>query len=146
MQTFLPYKNFARSAACLDRHRLGKQRLECLDILRILLGTADDWLIRRYGNHAAVRMWRGYEWALACYGSVICTEWTDRGYRDTRLPLIMQEVCGLDANGPPPWLGNRTFHRSHKSNLLRKNPGHYKQFGWNVPDDLPYYWPVSKGE
>jgi len=28
MQTFLPYPDFARSAAVLDRQRLGKQRLE----------------------------------------------------------------------------------------------------------------------
>ena len=31
---------------------------------------------------------------------------------------------------------------SYKSNLLRKFPAYYRQFHWNVPDDLPYVWPV----
>ena len=34
MQTFLPYPDFARSAAVLDRQRLGKQRVEVLQILK----------------------------------------------------------------------------------------------------------------
>jgi hypothetical protein len=44
--------------------------------------------------------------------------------------------------GPPPWLGDNTFHASHKSNLLRKDPVWYGQFGWSEPTDLPYVWPV----
>ncbi|WP_407659745.1 pyrimidine dimer DNA glycosylase/endonuclease V, partial [Kineococcus indalonis] len=34
MQTFLPYPGFARSAAVLDAPRLGKQRVETLQVLR----------------------------------------------------------------------------------------------------------------
>jgi hypothetical protein len=33
---------------------------------------------------------------------------------------------------------------SHRSNLLRKDPVFYGQYGWNVPPDLPYFWPVKK--
>ena len=33
MQTFLPYPDFARSARVLDRKRLGKQRVETLQVL-----------------------------------------------------------------------------------------------------------------
>jgi hypothetical protein len=44
----------------------------------------------------------------------------------------------------PPWLGDEAFHASHRSNLLRKNPEWYGQFGWTEPDDLPYVWPVGK--
>jgi hypothetical protein len=29
------------------------------------------------------------------------------------------------------------------SNLLRKNPQYYCTFGWTVPDNLPYIWPVA---
>ena len=36
MQTFLPYPDFAKSAMCLDNKRLGKQRIECLQILKAL--------------------------------------------------------------------------------------------------------------
>lgn len=34
MQTFLPYPDFKMSAECLDNKRLGKQRSECLIVLR----------------------------------------------------------------------------------------------------------------
>ena len=34
------------------------------------------------------------------------------------------------------------MHASHRSNLLRKEPAHYTQFGWTEPPDLPYVWPV----
>lgn len=36
MQTFLPYSNFSASARVLDDKRLGKQRVECLQILKAL--------------------------------------------------------------------------------------------------------------
>ncbi len=38
MQTFLPYADFERSAAVLDRQRLGKQRVETLQIFQALTG------------------------------------------------------------------------------------------------------------
>ena len=44
----------------------------------------------------------------------------------------------------PKWLNNK-FIRSHRSNLLRKNYEHYKQFKWNVPLDLEYVWPTKNG-
>jgi hypothetical protein len=34
VQTFLPYADFAESARVLDRARLGKQRVEALQVLR----------------------------------------------------------------------------------------------------------------
>ena len=42
----------------------------------------------------------------------------------------------------PWWMGDPRLHDSHKSNLLRKYPEYYRQFGWDVPEDLPYFWPV----
>ena len=36
MQTFLPYADFARCAAVLDPRRLGKQRVEVLQIMRAI--------------------------------------------------------------------------------------------------------------
>ena len=36
MQTFLPYPDFAESAKVLDNKRLGKQRVECLQIMKAL--------------------------------------------------------------------------------------------------------------
>lgn len=128
MNTFLPHADFARSAACLDRARLGKQRVEVLQLLR---GSRP--------HHPASKMWRGFEAALAVYGLYVCVEWQSRGYRDTCYDKI--EAYASDVRPLPPWFGDETFHASHRSNLLRKFPEHYSQFGWSEPSTLPYVWP-----
>lgn len=137
MQTFLPYPDFARSARCLDRQRLGKQRVEVLQILRTLCGRSSSW-----ANHPAVRMWRGYEGSLALYGMEVCLEWRRRGYADTCFDKIDALFPEGFAAPPPPWLGREDFHASHRSNLLRKDPVYYGQFAWIEPPNLPYVWPV----
>lgn len=78
MNTLLPYRDFTQSAACLDRQRLGKQRVEVLQILRALNGETTAWR-----NHPAVRMWEGHVPSLVCYGVAVCREWIGRGYKDT---------------------------------------------------------------
>lgn len=130
MQTFLPYPDFRESAFCLDRLRLGKQRVEAVQILRTLRGDSDGWK-----NHPAVRMWRGYESALAMYADAMITEWMRRGYRNT---LVVQRP---HVAVQPMWLGDAEFHDSHKSNLLRKDPTHYGRFGWEVEPNMAYVWP-----
>ena len=140
MQTFLPYASFAASAAVLDRQRLGKQRVENLQIMKALT-TGEGWI-----NHPATKMWRGYEEMLFEYQYAVCHEWTDnRGYKDTclgkTLELIRPHIELIWR--VPPWLGNEDFHAAHRSNLLRKNPEWYGQFGWTEPDDLEYVWPVQ---
>lgn len=141
MQTFLPYANFARSAECLDDKRLGKQRVECLQILRTLLGISLGW-----ENHPAVAMWRGHEFWLIEYGLAICCEWRARGNRDSvREHLLWLDPGMTHGAMPPPWIGDPAFHASHRSNLLRKNPEWYGKFGWAEGPDLPYVWPVGVG-
>lgn len=43
MQTFLPYPSIIKSLRCLDNKRLGKQRVETLQILRALRGITRGW-------------------------------------------------------------------------------------------------------
>lgn len=139
MQTFLPYPDFARSAATLDRARLGKQRVEVWQLLRALTDpTPKGW-----ANHPAARMWRGHTGALALYGMTCCAHWMARGYVDNMTPRLVPFATGADMN-MPSWLGDPAFHASHRSNLLRKDPEHYTQFGWTDPPDLPYVWPIPE--
>ncbi len=137
MQTFLPYPDFAESAKVLDRLRLGKQRVEAWQILRGLRGESNGWR-----NHPAVKMWAGYENALACYGVAVCKEWIRRGFRDTLLERFQERIGSPIVM--PPWLGDPPFHAAHRSNLLRKDPIWYGQFGWSEPHDLPYIWPIAE--
>lgn len=136
MQTFLPYPNFQKSAECLDNKRLGKQRVEVYQILRTLTGKSTGW-----ANHPAVKMWRGYETSLAVYGYWCCIEWISRGYKDTLKPEF-EAVVRTTNTADPDWITDVRVHESHRSNLLRKMPLWYSRFCWNVPNDLPYYWPV----
>lgn len=140
MQTFLPYADFDKSAKCLDYRRLGKQRVEAKQLLMILLGENKG---KGWSNHPAHKMWEGYAQALALYGYAICVEWRRRGYKDTLLEYFLNHIDpNVSETLYPPWLGNRKFHKSHKSNLLRKDKEFYSKYKWNVPDNLDYVWPV----
>lgn len=140
MQTFLPYPWFNKTASVLDYRRLGKQRVETFQLLRALNGETKGW-----ANHPAARMWRGHEALLALYGCMICDEWKRRGYTDNMSPRIAEyfKIYGKPSDSPkPPWLGDENFHRSHQSNLVRKDADFYRTYFPDVPDDLEYVWPI----
>lgn len=140
MQTFLPYSDFAKTASVLDYRRLGKQRVEAKQILMANLGMTAAW-----SNHPASKMWKFHSLSLALYGVYICTEWIRRGYKDNQLDWFNNILKNKNINSStelPPWLGDEQFHKSHRSNLLRKNFNYYSQYGWTEPIDLPYKWPV----
>ena len=137
MQTFLPFNDYSRCAAVLDRQRLGKQRVECLQIAYAL--TQDNY---GWQNHPAVKIWNGYLPSLIRYGLTICDEWIGRGYKDSCREKLLAVAEPGDGNDPA-WLGNDEVHRSHRSNLLRKYPEHYAPiFEPGLPNDLPYVWPL----
>lgn len=154
MQTFLPYESFAESALVLDAKRLGKQRVETIQVLRALTVPGYGW--RR---HPAAAMWAGYEEAVVRYGLDICAAWSERGHGDTCAATMVADLTQATSIGAartqaelravgelPPWLGDELFHRSHRSALLRKDPRHYGPLFPGVPDDLPYVWPASDRE
>lgn len=132
MQTFLPYKCFVESAKVLDNKRLGKQRVE---VLQLLQGS--------WSNHPASKMWRGYTNCLVAYGLTICHEWLDRGFKDTCFEKIKAFYRFSESLNHPAWLGNKEFHLSHQSNLLRKDFEHYSKFFPGVPVHLAYIWPTN---
>ena len=137
MQTFLPYEDFVKTATVLDRQRLGKQRVETLQVLKALVTPNYGWR-----NHPAVKMWRNYEFALLDYQKAICNEWVNRGYKDTCFKKSEVLLDNYPRKGfTPYWLGNPVIHKSHQSNLLRKLPEHYSQYFNDVPNNLDYYWP-----
>ena len=136
MQTFLPYPDFAETARVLDNKRLGKQRVEVLQILKTLTGQSKGWQ-----NHPAVKMWKGYENGLVEYGKAICREWISRGFRDTCFEKILQ----YEKDGgwqTPKWLWQNDFVcASHRAALLAKNPEWYAQFNWSEKPEINYIWP-----
>ncbi|MFC8224221.1 MSMEG_6728 family protein [Streptomyces sp. NPDC057287] len=151
MQTFLPYADFRRSALALDPRRLGKQRVEAVQVLRGLTVPGYGWR-----HHPAVRMWTGYEEALVRYGLDVCAAWTAGGRADTCAATLREDLTTSLGRTPvrpaaelasaaelPPWLGDEAFHRSHRSALVRKDPEYYGPLFPDVPPDVPYVWPSS---
>lgn len=49
----------------------------------------------------------------------------------------------IDATYEPPSWVTWDFIRSHRSNLLRKDPVWYGKFGWDVEPGLAYVWPTA---
>jgi len=136
MMTFLPYPNYIRSVQCLDYKRLGKQRLECKQIIEILEGKDS-----RYKNHSAVKMWIGYTNSLKYYSNCCINEWISRGYKNTMLKYNVDYQ-----NDDPWWIGDVNFHRAMRARLIEKDRNFYlpkfpKDEGFN---DGKYFWPVME--
>jgi hypothetical protein len=150
MQTFTPYADFERSLRTLDQQRLGKQRVEVIQIVRALTVPGYAW-----SSHPAVLMWKGFEEALGRYGLIACQIWTERGFADSCAATITTDLrtAGIHpirsvpelrtAGALPQWLDDGALQLSHRSSLLRKDPEHYGPlFPPDTPTDLDYVWPV----
>jgi hypothetical protein len=136
MQTFLPYADLQESVRVLDYRRLGKQRVETFQVLNILL---DRTPTKGWRNHPVTVMWTGYESALQLYQNYTIQEWISRGYKNT---MLLEDV-DMNSVVMPHWFGLEEFHRSHRSNLLRKDYEYYSQY-FDEDPNLPYYWPAKE--
>ena len=65
MQTFLPYSNFQKTAEVLDWRRLGKQRVEAMQIHNTIINNTG------WKHHPIVKMWTPYLNALKLYHNII---------------------------------------------------------------------------
>jgi len=153
VQTFLPYPDFERSARVLDQRRLGKQRVECLQVVRGLTVPGYGWR-----HHPAVKMWRGHLEALGRYTLTCCEVWVEGGRADTCAATVVTDLGSAGvatvrtqdelaaAGALPYWLGDPDFHRAHQSSLVRKDPDFYGPLFPDVPPDLDYVWPAPPDE
>jgi hypothetical protein len=142
MQTFVPENNMRRSIEVLDPKRLGKQRVETLQIMKALAGLSKGWV-----NHPATKMWRGYEGALMEYQYYTCKHWTEHyGYRDTCFDKTFDvfDIHFNSADGVelPHWWGDNRVHDSHKKALAFKDPVWYNKIYPTITGEYNYYWPV----
>lgn len=163
MQTFYPIvsEDFLEQAKALDNLRLNKQALEGWQILMVLLELdplGNDRTPKGWVNHPAVKMWRGYEFALLKYVEAMCEEWRNRGYKTTvdvkakatyEKAVAKGKVASLDILTLPTWIKDKTkledVAKSHRTALLNKNYEYYSQHRWKEgrtgkPDSYEYVW------
>lgn len=153
MQTFVPVPNAHQCAVQLDWRRLGKQRVECKQILTALEHWANDDLFKENGRqrgwvmHPATLMWRHpddplrYREALRLYYNHMVKQWIARGYNNT-MPLYSIDHSKVIW---PPWWGDAAVHRSHQANLVRKDPDFYIPLYGDLPFE-EYIWPMMESQ
>jgi hypothetical protein len=136
MQTFLPLASYVETAGVLDRLRLGKQRLECRQILTaIVTPSLSGWRL-----HPIVDMWRGHPDSLAHYTNAIDDEWRRRGYSSTMEPMPIR----YDAEpARPEWADDPSVLSMYRSLLLRKDPSWYLQWGWTDDPSAIFIYPST---
>lgn len=157
MQTFLPFKNFDKSAQALDSKRLNKQILEGYQILKVL--SSDDPRAA-WRNHPAVKMWREHEHGLWDYVMSMVKEADKRGIKTVNnlanLKALRNAVGKNWGSGLPTWFNNETIMArvttTHKANLFIKDSYYYNDFESAVNDEnnkpccdkCNYYWVTHK--
>lgn len=171
MQTFLPFESFKRTAEVLDQRRLWKQVIEAKTILNVIEKKERGETKVGWGNHPAVIMWQGHSDILKIYYNIMLLKSLEIGIK-AKMELLGFTVRNISTDEEsyigvevlrvfsfnntidflekiyenskkPVWLGNREFHLSHQSNLLRKNFNHYEKFFDCKNSDLPYIWPKN---
>lgn len=154
MQTFVPYANCRKSALVLDYKRLGKQRVECKQILNALdaLRTGDLHILDKRGrkrkrgwlNHPCTQMWIGHEGFLINYAIFMVGEWRARGYKDTMLSEFLERAnrAPEDSFEPPEWWGREDIHYSHQCRLVAKDPTHYAPLFPTADPKRDYVWAI----
>ena len=135
MQTFLPYSNFQKTAEVLDYRRLGKQRVEGMQIINTILNPKQ----KGWQKHPIVIMWTPYVQALMLYTNTMINEWVKQGYNNN---MKLYEIRSIQF---PHWLGKKSFHSSHRANLLRKDYDYYSKYEWKENPESPYVWHDKKG-
>jgi hypothetical protein len=131
VNTFLPYDDFEKIAKVLDNKRLGKQRVEGMQILNILLNI--DPTRQGWKNHPVVVQWRGHTEALKDYVNIMIREWIRRGFRNS---MILYDTGKYEM----PWFVKcKAVNLSHQASLLRKNKEHYEPYFADVPAEYMLY-------
>jgi hypothetical protein len=148
MITWLTQLRFGASAKRLDNARLRSQIENAENILGIL--EAGDSASKAQQDLEEVRMWRGYEMALALYGMQCCLVAVSRHLGsnfmgDGVLPFkYVWDDCkaaGMDKPEMPPWAVDVDIVRSHRSRLIVLDPAHYGPQFPGTPKNMPVLWP-----
>lgn len=131
--TFVVDGDIVKAVSLLDNKRLGKQRVEAYQLIRILEGKSDSWK-----SHPALKMWIGYLDGLKYYYNCCVNEWIKRGKNNT------MEIYSIPSKIDMPWWINwDRLHYSHQAMLNRKEPSYYS---FSVPSEYMkrgYIWPHS---
>lgn len=145
MITWFTRFSFDRTAEDLTTQTLGWQLEEFRDVWSAMIGSNDGEIP---DNHPVLRMWEGYEFALGTYGMALCDQFTRvRRQLDSTLYDVYYDIQDIKKDDKefvyeaPPWFKDADVCRSHRSNLMRREPSNYKRTWPKTPENMPYLWP-----
>lgn len=131
------------------REKLRPWRLSDNNYLELRNSIFDDYKLTTtpWYNHPAVQMWKGFEFQLAHYGLACCFEFQSRGYTDNLKSFFLSRTIKYHTSQKARfdngfWLDGE-LQRSHRSNLIRKDPTYYKRQFPCTAENLPYIWPTK---
>ena len=139
MQTFIALNDLTLCALALTvtKPRLGKQRVECKQIMLALTLPAGCY---GWQHHTVTRAWAGHRGFLCLYAIEVCNAWKQQRkadgtpYADSLLPWFVDAALGITDPAefqPPPWWGGE-IHYNHRVLLGRKAGGCY------VPEEVAW--------
>jgi hypothetical protein len=136
MMTFIVVGDLALNAELLDNTRLGKQRVEALQIINAILGNAGAG----WRSHPATLAWKPYLNGLKYYANCIIAEWVKRGNNNNMPYFEIPSVVLM-----PWWVKWDKLHQSHRAMLMRKDPFYYRTKFTVDPEYMQYgyIWPHS---
>ena len=144
MITWMTRMSYLDTAADLDSDMLMQLAQESSELVREMLTVGEN-------QSPTVRMWQGYEVALAAYSASMEVELATRGvftHLHLETATLIRDLGRSDDNeyDAPPWLEDADVLRSHRSNLVRRWPEQYGNSWAKTPELWPYIWPfVSDG-
>lgn len=158
MQTFLISNKFEETANILDNKRLGKQILECSQILKIYLrklNILEDGK-KGYINHPVTNIWQDIEgnvylFQLLKYTDCMYEEWKKRYGIRPKWEITRQEILDF-LNSHTTLIGHPKailywsdeFYELMKRNLIRKNPLIYSPLFPNLLETQGYLYEHCK--
>lgn len=115
-------------AKLLDYRRLGKQRVEAMQIIDAINSLESNDEKVAWKNHPAVKMWmhsdtkiqKQYLNALKYYLNCMIDEWVNRGYKNE-----MKHKKVIEPVIMPWWFTNKYIQLTHKCSLMRKDEKYY---------------------
>lgn len=154
-------------AKALDNRRLGKQRVEAMQIINLLESNEK----KGFKHHPASLMWKDHIDGLKYYCNCIIEEWISRGFKNTMdlydIPFLKDNTTNMDNTSInkdpkdntvtitnqknttvilPWWFTNKCLQMSHKCSLQRKDPKYYKFDVDNTYMLTGYIWPSKLSE
>lgn len=145
VNTFVVADTPEECARLLDKLRLGKQRVEGMQIIDVLTSLENGIKVKNnaYVNHTATKMWSGYIPALKYYVNCMIREWIKRGCVNTMTIYDDEEVSDV----MPWWFKTKYLQMSHQMALLKKEYEYYESiFTFTVYEMRDYFlrgyvWP-----